>query len=111
MKAEQKTPTEQETATEHVTSYEQRSEMDREEENDLDTIEEEHRRLDKKRAADQIDESRPRKRRKVKFPRLEEWGEFKEQEQDTDSITTIQDYVQTEMLVEKADQGWRDIQG
>ena len=60
--------------------------------------------MSNKRSAGLIEESRPRKRRKVKFPRLEGWGEFKEQEQDTDSIITIQDYVQTEILVKKADQ-------
>ena len=73
---------------------------------DLEVIEEEQRRMDNKRVADNIvEEDRPKKKRKVKYKRLEDWGESKEQEQDTDTITTIQDYVNTEVGVTRAEQG------
>ena len=43
---------------------------------DLEEIEEESRRMERKRAPDQvIEESRPKKKRKLKYPRLEAWGE------------------------------------
>ena len=66
---------------------------------DLEEVEDEERRLERKRGAEkevEIEESRPRKKRKTKFPRLEAWGECKEQEQEVDTIITIQDYVHRE---------------
>ena len=60
----------------------------------LEEIEEVKRRIERKRMAEkEVDESRPKKKRKTKYPRLEAWGESQEQEQDMDTITTIQDYV------------------
>ena len=50
--------------------------------------------MERKRVAEkEVEESRPKKKRKTKYPRLEAWGESQEQEQDMDTITTIQDYV------------------
>ena len=64
---------------------------------DLDKIEEEERRIERKRGAErEIEESRPKKKRKTKYPRLEVWGESQEQEQEMDTIITIQDYVYRE---------------
>mgnify|MGYP001236078265 CR=1 FL=1 len=53
--------------------------------------------MERKRIAEQeVEENRPKKRRKTKYPRLEAWGEYQEQEQEMDAIITIQDYVYRE---------------
>ena len=52
-----------------------------------------------------VEKDRPKKKRKVKFSRLEDWGESKEQEQYTDNITTIQDCVDGEVVVTRAEHG------
>ena len=84
---------------EQKTSTNQRSLVVDAEERDLIHIEEEQRRKDSKRAGGpKIDAERPKKKRKVKLPRLEDWGESKEQEGDMDNTTTtIKDCLDIEV--------------